>query len=214
MTLEEKKNRILKFMQDEYSFYNMKELEKLIPKKCAGVSSMLVKDLVQQMIDEDGLVCVEKCGNINVYWCFKNQITQKVYDSCQRLQAQIVEKEREVSDLKEKFKIANDMDRSEEILGDNGTVEYSRQERLKVNHGLEEEIKRLQSEYSKLTQTRWNKEKIAAKLLVIQKESAKLETITDNIELIIEFLCSKYNIDSKSLRKELEIPEEFRKIEI
>lgn len=32
---------------------------------------MIVKDLVQQMIDEDGVISVEKCGNINIYWCFK-----------------------------------------------------------------------------------------------------------------------------------------------
>lgn len=66
--------------QETYTFYNIKELEKSIPKKC-GISPMIVKDLVQQMIDEDGVISVEKCGNINIYWCFKNQTLQKLYDS-------------------------------------------------------------------------------------------------------------------------------------
>lgn len=190
----------------------MKELEKLIPKKC-GVSPMLVKDLVQQMIDEDGLICVEKCGNINVYWCFKNQIIQKVYDSCERLKSQIEAKEKETIQLRENTRLACDGDRKELFMSRDGKTELSRQEQLKVNREIEEKIKILQSEYNRLSQTRWDKKKIDGKKKALDHNLRKLEVITDNIDILIDYFRAKYGVEPKSIRQELEIPEDFPPIE-
>lgn len=191
----------------------MKELEKMIPKKCAGVSPMLVKDLVQQMIDEDGLISVEKCGNINVYWCFKNQITQKVYDSCQRLKEQADAKAAETVELKAKLKQTGETDRSESYKSSKGPVS-SRAEQLQLNHKIEEEIKGLELQYNKLSQSRWDKEKIAAKRLALTRDLQRLETLTDNIDIVVDFFRGKYGVDPKSIRQELEIPEEFPAINL
>ncbi|QLL32745.1 hypothetical protein HG536_0D02670 [Torulaspora globosa] len=191
----------------------MKELEKLIPKKCAGVSPMLVKDLVQQMIDEDGLICVEKCGNINVYWCFKNQIIQKVYDSCERLKGQIEAKEKETVQLKENLRSTCNGDRKELFKSKDGKTQLSRQEQLKLNREIEESIKNLQSEYNRLSQTRWDKKKIDEKKKALDQSLRKLEVITDNIDIIIDYFRAKYGVESKSIRQELEIPEDFPQIE-
>ncbi|QLQ79620.1 hypothetical protein HG537_0C02670 [Torulaspora globosa] len=201
-------------MQDEYSFYNMKELEKLIPKKCAGVSPMLVKDLIQQMIDEDGLICVEKCGNINVYWCFKNQIIQKVYDSCERLKGQIEAKEKETIQIRENLRSTCNGDRKEVFMSGDGKTKLSRQELLKANREIEEKIKTLQSEYNRLSQTRWDKKKIDEKKQALNDNVRKLEVITDNIDIIIDYFRAKYGVEPKSIRQELEIPEDFPHIEI
>lgn len=190
----------------------MKELEKLIPKKCAGVSPMLVKDLVQQMIDEDGLICVEKCGNINVYWCFKNQIIQKVYDSCERLKGQVENKAKETARLQECVKSTNDTDRSETFNSRDGQT-LSRQDQLKVNREIEEQIKTLRLEYNRLSQTRWDKNKINEKRKTVDQNLRKLEVITDNIDIIIDYFRLKFGVDPKAIRQELEIPEEFTPVE-
>lgn len=190
----------------------MKELEKLIPKKCAGVSPMLVKDLVQQMIDEDGLICVEKCGNINVYWCFKNQIIQKVYDSCERLKGQVENKAKETARLQECVKSTNDTDRSETFNSRDGQT-ISRQDQLKVNREIEEQIKTLRLEYNRLSQTRWDKNKINEKRKTVDQNLRKLEVITDNIDIIIDYFRLKFGVDPKAIRQELEIPEEFTPVE-
>lgn len=184
----------------------------MIPKKCAGVSPMLVKELVQQMIDEDGLICVEKCGNINVYWCFKNQITQKVYDSCQRLQAKKEAKEAETIELKAKLKLTSETDRCERYESPDGIK--SRNEQLQRNREIEEEIKALQLEYKKLSQTRWDKEKIAAKRSMLIRDLQKLETMTDNIDIMVDFFRNKYGVDPKSIRQEMEIPDDFPTINL
>lgn len=212
--MEEKKNRILNFLQSEYSFYSLKELEKLIPKKCAGVSSMLVKDLVQQMIDEDGLICVEKCGNINIYWCFKNQIIQKVHDNCERLKEQIELKRTEINVLKERLESTSKNERKELFLPQDGKAQLCRHEQLKVNHEIEDKIRILQQEYCRLSQTRWDKNKINAKKKALQENSRKLEVITDNIEIIVDYFRLKFGVEPRSIRQELEIPEEFPEIHI
>lgn len=191
----------------------MKELEKLIPKKCAGVSPMLVKDLVQQMIDEDGLINVEKCGNINVYWCFKNQITQKVYDSLERLKQQKEAKENETLQLLAQLKATRESERCEQFEAADGQPK-ERATELQHNQQLEEEIKRLQSEYSKLSQGRWDKQKIAAKKEALARDLQKLDTMADNIDLVVDFFRAKYGIDPKAIRQELEIPEEFSAINL
>lgn len=192
----------------------MKELEKLIPKRCAGISPMIVKELVQQMIDEDGLICVEKCGNINVYWCFKNQIKQKIYDDCKRISKVIETRTVEINEMKDKLNITNETQRCPQLMGTNGEILFSRKEQLQVNNEIVEETKKLQIEYNKISQIRWNKQTIEDKRRMLSMNSGTLEIITDNIEILVGYLCKRFNIEPRQLRKELEIPEEFEEITI
>ncbi|GAV56267.1 hypothetical protein ZYGR_0BB00440 [Zygosaccharomyces rouxii] len=212
VTLEEKKSRILNFFQEDFSFYNMKELEKLIPKKC-GISSMLVKDLVQQMIDEDGIVSVEKCGNINVYWCFKNQITQRIYDSCHKISQQCQDTKTSIEDTKSKLDAATASDRSPNFENRNGDT-LSRCEELTKHKELEEHLKFLQLQYNQVSQSRWDHDKIRRKRQEIRDKRDKLEKTTDNVEILVEYLCKRFCLESKQLRKELEIPDEFEEIPV
>ncbi|AQZ18806.1 MND1 (YGL183C) [Zygosaccharomyces parabailii] len=207
VTLEEKKNRILNFFQEEFSFYSMKELEKVIPKKC-GISSMLVKDLVQQMIDEDGIVSVEKCGNVNVYWCFKNQITQKIYDNCQKVAQQCAENRAAIEQTKQQLQSAQANERSSTFVDTDGHLHTREDELCKTRH-LEERIRSLQAQYDTLSRSRWDHDKIRSKRQEIRDKHGRLEKTTDNIELLVECLCKRFLIDSRQIKRELEIPEEF-----
>lgn len=188
----------------------MKELEKLIPKKC-GISSMMVKDLVQQMIDEDGMISVEKCGNINIYWCFKNQITQRIYDNCHKISQGCEETKKSIQDTKEKLLAATTNERSGSFHSPEGQ-ELSRSKELSKHKELEERLKTVQLEYNQISQSRWDHDKIRRKRQEIRDKKDKLEKTTNNVEILLEYLCKRFCLESKQVRKELEIPEEFEEI--
>ncbi|SBO22526.1 meiotic nuclear division protein 1, putative [Plasmodium knowlesi strain H] len=62
---DEKKQILYDIMLESESFFILKELEALAPKK--GIRSLFVKDLLQQLVD-DNKVKSEKVGLQNVYW--------------------------------------------------------------------------------------------------------------------------------------------------
>ncbi|KAK0571939.1 hypothetical protein LWI29_023783 [Acer saccharum] len=75
LSLEEKREKMLQIFYDSQSFYLLKELEKLGPKK--GVISQSVKDVVQSLVDDD-LVLKDKIGTSVYFWslpsCAGNQL--------------------------------------------------------------------------------------------------------------------------------------------
>lgn len=71
VSTDEKLTKIINFFKSTSTFYSIKELEKKLPKEC-GISSMMVPDLIKKLLDEN-MICMEKCGSSNVYWCFQHQ---------------------------------------------------------------------------------------------------------------------------------------------
>lgn len=65
MSLEEKREKMLEIFYETQSFYQLKDLEKLGPKK--GVISQSVKDVVQNLVDDD-LVFKDKVGTSVYFW--------------------------------------------------------------------------------------------------------------------------------------------------
>ncbi|CCE64249.1 hypothetical protein TPHA_0H00390 [Tetrapisispora phaffii CBS 4417] len=207
-SIDEKKQSILNFFQNEYSFYTIKELEKLIPKKCPSISSMVVKELLQAMIDEDGLISVEKCGNINVYWCFKNQINQKIYENCTRLQKDIEEKTIVVSDLELRVASTVKNERAPNFTYDN--KKYKRLVELDKLKKLDMQCKTLQNEYDSLMENLWDEQTLVKKIHLLEKKNDDLNILSDNIDSIISYLVNKYLVDANDIRKEYGIQEEYK----
>ena len=71
VSTDEKLEKILEFFRKTSDFYSIKELEKLLPKNCPNVNSMLVPDLLKKLQDEN-LINVEKMGLSNIYWSFSS----------------------------------------------------------------------------------------------------------------------------------------------
>ncbi|SCU93562.1 LADA_0G03774g1_1 [Lachancea dasiensis] len=207
VSVGQKKASILQFFQDEHSVYNIKELEKLIPKKCNGVSSMLVKSLIHEMIDEDGIISVEKCGSTNIYWCFKNQIIMKTRQELTSLHSRIDIAQRDIMQNK-----ALVQENQSSIRKENYQVEgkaVCRSEQLARLDALDAQLKVLRTVLEQKTENQWDQEKISERNRMFSSQILKLESVTDNIELLTSFLCRQFMIDVKSLKTELEIPEEF-----
>ncbi|CAD6625251.1 XXYS1_4_G0033860.mRNA.1.CDS.1 [Saccharomyces cerevisiae] len=207
VSLQEKKNRILNFFQETYTFYNIKELEKSIPKKC-GISPMIVKDLVQQMIDEDGVISVEKCGNINIYWCFKNQTLQKLYDSSELIKKKIQEVKCDIATYKQELDKTLATGRRKKFTI--GQKSYSREALLEKRKKIQDEIKKKSNSLQKIESIRWDAAKIQENKQQIRLKKVHLEKTTDNIEILIDYLYKKFFLKPEQIRKEFGIPEEFK----
>ncbi|CCE83822.1 Piso0_004411 [Millerozyma farinosa CBS 7064] len=104
VSAEEKKERVLDFFTHVHSFYTLKELEKEAA-KYAKISPMIVKEVVQQLID-DNLVNCEKCGTTNLYWSFKYERIRKQEQAYQRLEKQLADLQEKQVALTEKIQSA------------------------------------------------------------------------------------------------------------
>ncbi|SCV04145.1 LAME_0H16116g1_1 [Lachancea meyersii CBS 8951] len=207
VSMAQKKANVLRFFQDEHSVYNIKELEKLIPKKCNGVSPMLVKGLIQEMIDEDGIISVEKCGSTNVYWCFKNQIIMKTQQEMTSLKTRIETAEKEALEAKRTLEQNEKSIRKEFYDLDGETV--SRAEQLEKLEALNAQAKSLRATCDNMMETTWDQSQMKSRMKALAPQLQKLEMVTDNIELVTGFLCRRFIVNPSDLKAELGIPEEF-----
>ncbi|CEP60527.1 Mnd1p LALA0_S01e12948g [Lachancea lanzarotensis] len=207
ITTAQKKASILRFFQDQHSVYNIKELEKLIPKKCSGVSPMLVKGLIQEMIEEDGIISMEKCGSTNIYWCFKNQIIMKTQLEMRSLNSRIEASENEVLQSKRVLQKNAESLRTEVYQIDGAT--FSRREQLETLESLTAQVKNLRAERDKMLETTWDKSQMKSRTEALQPKLRKLESVTDNLELLTGFLSRRFLVNLSDLKNELGIPEEF-----
>lgn len=159
------------------------------------------------MIDEDGIISVEKCGSTNIYWCFKNQIMSKMILEMDSLRARIQAARSDTLNVKATLQ-SNATDLRKETF-ETATGQISRVEKLAELDALERELKSLKSRYDLKSEHTWDQTKIEAKVKMLKVQVEKLNTVTDNIDLIIGYLSRRFMIDKKTLQTELNIPEEF-----
>ncbi|ETN81056.1 Mnd1 family protein [Necator americanus] len=74
LSLEEKRAKMLELFYESQDIFQMKELEKIAPKK-KGVISQSVKEVTQSLLD-DGLIECEKIGPFVCYWAFPSKAMQ------------------------------------------------------------------------------------------------------------------------------------------
>uniref|UniRef100_K3X901 Meiotic nuclear division protein 1 homolog n=1 Tax=Globisporangium ultimum (strain ATCC 200006 / CBS 805.95 / DAOM BR144) TaxID=431595 RepID=K3X901_GLOUD len=73
VSLEEKRERLLRIYHDAKDVFNLKEIEKLGAK--AGVVLQTIKDVNQALVD-DALVDSDKIGSGNYFWSFPSKVSQ------------------------------------------------------------------------------------------------------------------------------------------
>lgn len=201
-------------MQKDFNVYSIKELEKLVPKYCSNISPMIVKDLVQQLLDEDsdGIIFVEKCGISNVYWSFKNQAHNKMIITYNNFETKIDEKKKKIEELKSMIDLQEKGDRNPDFTINKQS--FNRLELINKVKELKDNEILLKQELEKNIEKKWTKTTLETKKKELYEQRDTLENLTDNIEIMLEYLARKYSLQSSELRKELEIPEEFVTIEL
>lgn len=69
LSLEDKNKKLLDWFEKKHDVHSIKEVEVKASKE-TGISSMQIKDILQNLIDEN-LINSEKCGTLKLYWSFK-----------------------------------------------------------------------------------------------------------------------------------------------
>ncbi|QDZ24295.1 meiotic nuclear division protein [Chloropicon primus] len=86
MSLAEKREVLLKVFSDSEDVFALKELEKIASKR--GINSMVVKDLLQGMADDD-LIHAEKVGISTYYWMFPSEAGLKISNLISSLESDL-----------------------------------------------------------------------------------------------------------------------------
>lgn len=186
-----------------HSFYTLKELEKEAA-KYAKISPMIVKEVVQQLID-DNLVNCEKCGTTNLYWSFKYERIRKQEQAYQRLEKQLADLQEKQVALTEKIQLAK--------------LQRTAKSKFGQRSALLTELNSLvtqKSDFENLIDKYSNSNPDA--LQQAQKENHNLvraiDLYTDSIELTIYYFTRVIAapLSDEQLRAEFGIPQEFEDV--
>ncbi|CAJ0593983.1 unnamed protein product [Cylicocyclus nassatus] len=199
LSLEEKRAKMLELFYETQEFYQMKELEKIAPKK-KGIISQSVKEVTQSLVD-DGLVECEKIGTFVCYWAFPSKALQVRKRKLEELRCS-------VSELEEKIKEAGSEIKKQRKGKEDSAV---RTELLNLRTKLEEDEKILIKRLDKYALC--NPDVINQMRLRTEKTREDANRWTDNIFTIKKWCKSKFGMDESVLNKQFEIPEELDYIE-
>ncbi|SCM12327.1 meiotic nuclear division protein 1, putative [Plasmodium chabaudi adami] len=161
---EDKKLILYDIMLESESFFILKELEALAPKK--GIRSIFVKDLVQQLID-DNKIKSEKVGAQNVFWILKTEESSILQNKYQELKDKQEEYEEMAKVEKEIYvKLENSLSLKNDELKDLLTevknvldsieIKKSELDKLKKTDIRQIEKMKIQSNFATESIERWN----------------------------------------------------------
>ncbi|KAL6731597.1 hypothetical protein Aduo_002443 [Ancylostoma duodenale] len=199
LSLEEKRAKMLELFYESKEFFQMKELEKIAPKK-KGVISQSVKEVTQSLVD-DGLVECEKIGTFVCYWAFPSKASQTRKRRIEDLENSIRTTETKIAEATAELQKQRKGKEDSKI----------RSELLVLYEKLQEEEKDISERLDKYAQC--NPEVIAQVKIRAEKARENVNRWTDNILSIKKWCKSKYGMDENMLDQQFEIPVDLDYIE-
>ncbi|KAK6730802.1 hypothetical protein RB195_007334 [Necator americanus] len=192
LSLEEKRAKMLELFYESQDIFQMKELEKIAPKK-KGVISQSVKEVTQSLLD-DGLIECEKIGPFVCYWAFPSKAMQTRKRRQEDLEQSIIATEAEIketsSELQRKRKGREDSKRRSELLA--------------LYSNLEAQEKDLSKRLDKYAQC--SHEVIAQRKVRAERNREEINRWTDNILSIKKWCKSEFGMEENVLDQQFEIP--------
>ncbi|XP_053204274.1 meiotic nuclear division protein 1 homolog [Panonychus citri] len=197
LSKDEKARRALEYLSNSKSVFQLKELEKILPKE-KGIVSQTVKDVIKALQDDD-LIETDKIGTSTYFWAFSSKRSETL-----------------------KKKLKTDHERNEKLKSDLIEVE---KELNKTSTDDLEERKSKMLEVTKLTlerdqlKAKWNSVKfnnpeyvdeINGEIKVLKNEANRW---TEYIEVIRDFCRNKFNVETSQFNSQFELPEDFDYIE-
>ncbi|KAL0207515.1 hypothetical protein P9112_012143 [Eukaryota sp. TZLM1-RC] len=193
LSFDEKRDRVLKFFHENQRVFNLKELEKLIPKKC-GVTQQTVKEVVQTLVD-DRLISTDKIGAGNFFWAFLSQAKLSRAAVIDKLQSQLSDLESQSDRL-----ISN----REQLLQTRQAP--NRPEQLQLYYSLKKQRSDLQSQLDRYSA--FDPEVIKE----IEEETAvcvsSANRWTDNLYTVRKHCVDTFNIPPAQFDEQFEIKEQ------
>ena len=182
--------------------FTQKEFEKSCPVK---VPTQQMKEMLDGVMCEYPLLLdVAKCGALNVYYMYPSETRRRVIAQGLALEERSERTTRDIAEMKRRLSVEQAMRK-----------EYRGKKEALVLHST------LQKQHATLTKklralqaddTNWSGERIAQEKVRLSALSASLETLTDDIEALVSYLCNKFLIEQNVLRQELEIPSEWKEM--
>lgn len=100
LSLEEKRDKVLEIFHESKDVFQLKDIEKLAPKK--GVISQSVKEVLQSLVDDD-MVHQDKIGISNFFWAFPSEAAVQLESALIKSQKQEQQNQEQLSSLKKKL---------------------------------------------------------------------------------------------------------------
>jgi len=199
LSFEEKRTRMVDFFFEKKDFFQLKDLEKQLPKE-KGITSQSVKEVLQSLVD-DSLVDSEKIGTSIYFWAFPSKASQNRKRKIDDLESKLIELEKKKNSLVDALTKAKqgkeDSDEREEVLDVLGKLRKEKED-LAVN----------------LEKYRECDPEVLQKIkeqTVEAKEAAN--RWTDNIFSTKSWIKNKFSFEDKVIDQQFGIPSEFDYVE-
>jgi len=199
LSVDEKRKRMMEVFYEKKDVFQLKELEKICPKE-KGITPMSVKEILQSLVDDD-MVCAEKIGTSNYFWCFPSQAVLSRKRKLEEINT-------EVEGLKKRK--ANNGAAIEEAK--KLRVEGAERSELLEEIGVKEKmLAAVSNEVLKYKECDPEVLEQKKKEILTSKES--INRWTDNIFSVQSWCKNKFSIETKTMCKNFGIPEELDYIE-
>ena len=201
---DKKREQLVTYLQSftNEQIFIQKEFEKKCPVKAP---SQQLKEMLDMIICEYPLLLdVCKCGIINVYFMYPEETKRNIIKQCLVVEDKLNSSIGKIKEYKEQIVVATELRRN--FKGRDTLIE-KRLNLLKQRNDLTKQLSRTEKE-----NLCWSNDKIQIENDRIKSLKLELESLTDGIEILMDYLSSKFNIDQYALRQELEIPLEFKQL--
>ncbi|EQC40814.1 hypothetical protein SDRG_01882 [Saprolegnia diclina VS20] len=198
VSLDEKRERILKIYHESLDVFNLKEVEKLGSK--AGVVLQTIKDVNQALLD-DNLVDTDKIGAGNYFWSFPSKAVQQRKRKLEDLEARR-------DDLRAKLThVQSSVEKHKSLQ----TQSDDRAERLAKLSALKSQADEMQKKIALLQE---NDPDLLKKLDAKAKMAKEgVDRWTDNVFNLKSWVIKKNSCSSAEVEKWLGIPDDFDYVE-
>ncbi|ETK85306.1 hypothetical protein, variant [Phytophthora nicotianae] len=198
VSLQEKRERILRIYHESKEVFNLKEVEKLGSK--AGVVLQTVKDVNQALVD-DALVDCDKIGSGNYFWSFPSKLSQS--------------RKRKLSELEQHRHTAQEkLAKVQQNIEEQKSLRSDSDERVQKLRRLEEQKAKVNALRTKVQHLAENDPAILEELerkVRMAKEGS--DRWTDNVYTLKAWVVKKRGVEGKEVDKWLGIKDDFDYVE-
>ncbi|KAG3121641.1 hypothetical protein PI124_g1586 [Phytophthora idaei] len=198
VSLQEKRERILRIYHESKEVFNLKEVEKLGSK--AGVVLQTVKDVNQALVD-DALVDCDKIGSGNYFWSFPSKLSQS--------------RKRKLSELEQRRQTVQEkLAKVKQKVEEQTSLRSESDERVQKLRRLEEQkakVKELRTKVQHLAESDPTiLEELERKVRMAKEGSDRW---TDNVYTLKSWVVKKRGVEGKEVDKWLGIKDDFDYVE-
>lgn len=180
--------------------FTQKEFEKRFGTK---QPSSVVRDNLNELVNEN-LLEMNRCGNVNIFYYYRNRNILQLQEENNKIELKItvitIENDRMAGELMVLKDIRQDFEGKETKLNQMKKLQF--------------EYNALMKELEKVRNESISRDDVIVKMNTVNDLNKKLQVVAENIEILISYFHTKYQVESADLRKEFSIPLEFNDIDL